>query len=481
MKNLLILLSLFCAVQLSTAQKTAKLDSLFKAEPLTEAQLRLNEKSSLYKPNRALEIYYKEAQQGNAAAMNALGILYSKGKVLPADPKKAIQWFTRAADKGYTQAYLNLGIMYKEGIDVKQDFEKAVSYFKKGAALKSSGNIYYLGFMSFKGLGCPQSYETAVRLFKESISLGNISSMYMLGICYRNGYGTAVNADIAKHWISLAANKGYKYAKEELQEAEPENIEALRGQNPVLMTGLNGKKGKAVFVKTRHEVDKNMISGYYTGYLIRYDWSGKHIIAQTRLNLSLQRSGNKISGQWLEEGETAASLEGKFTDSSLVFSNSAYHRTDHYSAKKATGFEFRDARLKLVKSGDSVFIAGNLQLYSLRLREPEKPMYVSLVRTEGGQVKASELSAGERLLPNDQLKIYPNPFNGSFQVGFNLKTKGNVQLYLYDLGGREVFSKAVDLPEGKQLLDINADVPVGSYVFKINYNKRSQTAIVIKQ
>jgi uncharacterized protein len=481
MKNLFILLSLLNIVQLSSAQKTSPLDSVFKANPLTEAQLRLNEKSSLYKPGRALEIYFNEAKQGNAEAMNALGILYSKGKVLPEDPKKAILWFTRSADKGYPQAYLNLGILYKEGIDVKQDFVKAVSYFKKGAALKSSGNSYYLGFMCFKGLGCPQSYETAVRLFKESISLGSISSMYMLGICYRNGYGTEVNIDSAKYWISRSANKGYRYAKEELMEEEPENRGMLSGQEPVFITGSNSKKAKTGFIKIRHEVDKNMISGHYSGYLIRYDWSGKHIISQSRLNLRLQRAGNKISGQWLEDGELSASLEGSFTDSSLVFNNSSYERADHYSAKKATGFEFRDARLKMMKSGDSVFLAGNLQLYSLKLREPEKPIYVSLVRNGAGPVKTSPLPAEERLMLADELKIYPNPFNGSFQVGFNLKLKSQVQLSLFDMAGREVFSKVVDLPEGKQLLDIDAKVPSGSYVFRINYNKLSRTTIVIKQ
>ena len=340
--------------------------------------------------------------------------------------------------------------------------------------------------MKYKGLGCRQSYEEAAALFKRGVELSSRGSMYMLGLCYRNGYGITLNTDSARYWLVKAAELGSPLAKEELQEAEPENAMALQHAKAPSAYVLNEKKAGQGFERVKHNVEKNKIAGVYTGYIIRYDWSGTYIIGRDKLTLKLLRQGNIITGEWTEGENLSAGVQASLSDSALVFQNTVYKRVDHYSAKKETGFEFRNAHLKLAASGDSVFLAGNIQLYSQRLREPEKPVYVSLVRTEQGEKKkkasfekASEIQSQQ--MASNEVKIYPNPFSSSFQAGFTLTQPATVQLLLYAMNGQEVFRNTRQLPAGSHVLELKADVPAGTYIFKLVYGNTIKNSIIIKQ
>ena len=53
---------------------------------------------------KAVELYQKAADQGNAHAQYGLGNCYFEGEGVPEDHKKAVEWFQKAADQEHEDA-----------------------------------------------------------------------------------------------------------------------------------------------------------------------------------------------------------------------------------------------------------------------------------------------------------------------------------------------------------------------------------------
>jgi hypothetical protein len=68
---------------------------------------------------------------------------------------------------------------------------------------------------------------------------------------------------------------------------------------------------------------------------------------------------------------------------------------------------------------------------------------------------------------------YPNPFNDRFTVQFSLPETGDVKYRLYNLNGREVYSRQLPLSQGVHTLSISANnLPAGIYLFEISSQER---------
>jgi len=463
-----------------------KIDSIFKSNPILEARIRLDEKSRYYNPARSFELYKKLALEDNPEAMNALGIMYSKGVGTPSNINMAIEWFEKSASLKYGPAFMNLGLLYKDGLDISQDFQKAVHYFEKGTNTPFPSNHYYLGYMKYKGLGCKQSYQDAISLFRKAISFGNISSMYMLGLCFRNGYGIEANIDSAKFWIDKAANKGYKFAKEELEESEPEKT--AKSKDWTIEEKGKKNSGKSQISKVKSINAQQNIDGYYVGHIIRYDWSGKYIVAKSQLSLKIyKQNNNSIVGEWIEEGKPSAVISAKFKDSLFTFSNSHYEYAHHYSAKKAEEFEFTSATLQFNSDDGTTYLTGNVQLYSNKLKEPEKPIYISLSRivnsSKNEKLQANQLEAFSTTFKqtDNSFLVYPNPFNDAFQLDFYLDNSQKVNIHIYSLDGQELYHASQFLDKGKHLLDVTPKLPSGTYLLKLIEGKKSRSSLIVKK
>jgi len=83
---------------------------------------------------KAVEWYTKSSDQGNPAAMNFLGLCYSKGKGCEQNMKTAFDLYEKLADLGYNYASYNVGICYEYGWGVTKDLNKAKEWFTKAAA-----------------------------------------------------------------------------------------------------------------------------------------------------------------------------------------------------------------------------------------------------------------------------------------------------------------------------------------------------------
>jgi uncharacterized protein len=74
-----------------------------------------------------------EAEKGNPAAQNLLGIHYLRGEVVEQNLDEAFKWFMKAAEQGYSEAQLNIGKIHADGEGVSQDYKKAEFWYLKAA------------------------------------------------------------------------------------------------------------------------------------------------------------------------------------------------------------------------------------------------------------------------------------------------------------------------------------------------------------
>ena len=70
---------------------------------------------------KALQLWTKSAEKGNAEAQYRLGRLYDRGEGTEENPVLALEWYTKAAEQGVEEAQTNLGALYDLGADCSHD------------------------------------------------------------------------------------------------------------------------------------------------------------------------------------------------------------------------------------------------------------------------------------------------------------------------------------------------------------------------
>jgi hypothetical protein len=430
--------------------------------------------SNGYKPQQAFALYTQSAREGNAKAMNALGIHYSKGLGVTADVSKAFEWFEKAAQQGYTNAWINLGNLYQRGAGAAINFQQAYQCYQKAALAGNKEGAYKAAYLLYKGLGVTQDYTRAYKLFYASSAAGYSPAMYFLGLCYRNGYGVARNADSARYWLTRAAVKGSEQAKQELAMASPENpVQPIALPAAIASPAIQALQSSK-YQRVKHNVQERDLPGKYTGYAVKYDWSGQHIVSVSSLAVTIGASGSVITGSWKEDDAVTATVNAVLTPSSLVFHNTQYGRTHHYSAGKPETFEFKEAALQLVQQDDGILLYGNLQLYSPSRQEPGKPYYAVLKKASpAGKLEAITIS---------DLQTYPNPFTSALTVSFTLNRESTVSLAIYTIDGKRLSgdAPALLLPGSyKRTLSVNQ--PAGTYLVQLECNGETRSVKISKQ
>ena len=255
---------------------------------------------STYQPKKALALYIQAGNLGNAKAMNAVGICYKLGLGTSVSSQYAKTWFAKAANAGYTKAWYNLGFAYKDA----SDFDNAYQSFCKAADLNDAQSVYAKAYMLYKGFGCTQNYADAAKLFAQGAYIGKPNSMYFYGLCLRNGYGVAANKDSARYWLMQASNMGWTAANDELSAKEPEHVAVAgtlaqkirKAQEAMLPTNVANQ-----YQKVQHQVAVNEVAGTYQGYLLKYDWSGQHVIEANKLKVTLNYANDSLKGVWQED------------------------------------------------------------------------------------------------------------------------------------------------------------------------------------
>lgn len=480
---------------------------------LSAARLQLQQGSKTYDPQQGIASYRQLADLGNGEAMNALGLIYSKGISVTADEQLGMQWLEKAAVAGYAKAWYNLGVLLKNA-DNEFDQSKAISYFEKAAAegynkayhewggmvMKGKGtsqdyplalhifrqgadkgdpsSTYSVGYMYYKGLGCTQNYAEAVKQFESGALKGGLPAMYMLGLCYRNGYGVAIDAEKAKYWLNKSAKMGLKKSEMELaspeaENAQPNQIKTVSQSTPEVIT-ITETEAPEKFQKVKQAPIASNISGTYTGYLMRYDWSGQNTISRTPLEVDLSQDGVQLTGLWKEIAGDTVPIAAQIQENAIVFQDSKIDRTEHFYRDTINSYAFKEAKLQLVQTDESLYIVGNLALYNIKEREYERPMYLILDKKQEKPNQRKELFSS--------VVIYPNPVVTTFNISFDLAKDVNAAMSIYYINGTEIYHEQWNgLSAGKQTKTITLNAPTGYYLLRLAYGNEVKTTLLIKK
>jgi TPR repeat protein len=85
--------------------------------------------------SEALRLHRLAADQGNANAQQALGLIYFNGLAgVTQSYAEAVRWYTLAADQGLALAQSELGVLYANGQSVPRDYVRTHMWFNLSAA-----------------------------------------------------------------------------------------------------------------------------------------------------------------------------------------------------------------------------------------------------------------------------------------------------------------------------------------------------------
>lgn len=469
MKNIkfisaLLLLPLCLTV---SAQNTASEDSVVTGKLKLAGRLILTNGHE-----RAYQLYTECADAGSAAAMNAVGILKQRGWGTEQDEAGSMEWFRQAAAAGYSKAYYNLFHIYAKALGVEQNFENAVNYLDTLNTMHRSVALMYLGYYHYKGFGVEQNYETAVNFFMQSAEFDNADAFYFLGLCYRNGYGVQQNEEQALEYLNRAAELGHYYSFEELEE------ESTEITVPPKNIAMHGESEAAGIPRTYRKIEKHNlnrdISGEYTGSIVTYDYSGKNITGKSDLKILFEETRNgRIFGRWIENDTVFTGFEAVLTDSALQFIDTEYIRTERYSKQRGKIWQFRDAVLEITETDGVSYLAGNIRQYDTKLKEPGKPLYVSLQKSR---------FPSEDDPATENVTVSPNPSDGEINILFSLETEQTVTISVYGVNGILFDRRNLGiLQAGRHNYLLTLDAPKGQYLLVLQRGDKKNSNLIIKK
>lgn len=165
-------------------------------------------------------VILQQAQTGNAAAQNTVGLWYYVGRdTIRQDYEQALQWWARSAKQDNADAIGNMAMCYQLGRGTKPDSTMAVKLYesaiKKGnknvipqhEKLADKGSVFsslLLRECYFKGIGVDKSPQKATEYLEKAAKAGHESSQYMLALQLLNGK----QPEKAAAWFKQAAKQG---------------------------------------------------------------------------------------------------------------------------------------------------------------------------------------------------------------------------------------------------------------------------------
>jgi len=186
----------------------------------------------------ALRLLKPLADQGNAAAQNAVGALYLEGWGVEQDYDEARQWFLKAAEQGHAKAQVNMGNLYDQGFGVPRDYAEAAKWFRMAAEQGYVQGQALLGAMYAVGEGVPQDFPQAVKWYRMAAEQGDAEAQYRLGFMYEAGEGVAPDSAETEKWYRMAAEQEHPLAKARLKALSTQASEPGDAENPLLARAM---------------------------------------------------------------------------------------------------------------------------------------------------------------------------------------------------------------------------------------------------
>ena len=124
----------------------------------------------------AAKWFHKAAEQGDAEAQYALGVMYGNGNGVTQDSAEAVKWHRKAAEQGNAFAQGNLGLAYYNGWGVTQDLDEAAKWTRKAAEQGDADAQNKLAVMYYAGYGVTKDNAEAGRWFRKAAEQGNLQA-----------------------------------------------------------------------------------------------------------------------------------------------------------------------------------------------------------------------------------------------------------------------------------------------------------------
>jgi uncharacterized protein len=129
----------------------------------------------------ALRWFQKAADHGNAAAQEAVGILYYSGKGVAKDDAQAAFWFRKAAEQGSAISQTILGDIYLSGGGgVEPDPVQGLAWTRKAAEQGFAKAQYILGTLFEEGLGTTPDIAQAKIWYAKAAAQGDVKAQQAL-------------------------------------------------------------------------------------------------------------------------------------------------------------------------------------------------------------------------------------------------------------------------------------------------------------
>jgi uncharacterized protein len=156
----------------------------------------------------ALRWLSKASAQGFAAAEGNMGNLYASGHGVPKDAKKAVRWYQLSTKHGDLEGQYNLARAYQLGVGVSKNPKQAVALYKQSIDRGYLKSFHNLGVMHLIGDGIPKDRAEAQRLFQAASEKGHASSTVALGKIYYEHSDSASDQAKGLELFRLAAQRG---------------------------------------------------------------------------------------------------------------------------------------------------------------------------------------------------------------------------------------------------------------------------------
>lgn len=175
-------------------------------------------KSCLHNHNEAEGVMWltKSAARDYCPAMFSLGLCYEEGIGTTKDAKKALGLYQRAADAGNADALYRLGMGAEKGTLLSPDSMKAVGYYRKSAEKGHPYGMWALGRCYEDGIGVDADAGQAYRWLRRAADKGVTDAQYRIAKMYENGIAVVKSSAEAMAWYKTAADNGHPEALYEL-------------------------------------------------------------------------------------------------------------------------------------------------------------------------------------------------------------------------------------------------------------------------
>lgn len=121
----------------------------------------------------ALSAWLPLANQDDALAQHALGIMYKQGRGVLQDDGEAAAWFRKAAEQGLAAGQYDLGRMYSVGRGVTRDDAQAVKWLRLAAEQGLGAAQVTLGVLYARGRGAPDDDARALAWIRKAAEQGD--------------------------------------------------------------------------------------------------------------------------------------------------------------------------------------------------------------------------------------------------------------------------------------------------------------------